>query len=93
MKRTILAALLGDDLTVSVADAGEKPEPPEKDDPAGGEDPDGADDELERAIRERLGAGDLPEEAQRSAIERTVSASGGIAALAEAARRRRSAKD
>ena len=51
------------------------------------------DDELERAIRERLGAGDLPEEAQRSAIERTVSASGGIAALAEAARRRRSAKD
>ncbi len=51
------------------------------------------DDELERAIRERLGAGDLPEEAQRSAIERTVSASSGIAALAEAARRRRSAKD
>ena len=47
------------------------------------------DDELERAIRERLGAGDLPEEAQRSAIERTVSASSGIAALAEAARRRR----
>jgi len=51
------------------------------------------DDELERAIRERLGAGDLPEDAQRSAIERTVSASSGIAALAEAARRRRSAKD
>ena len=51
------------------------------------------DNELERAIRERLGAGDLPEEAQRSAIERTVSASSGIAALAEAARRRRSAKD
>lgn len=47
------------------------------------------DDELERAIRERLGAGDLPEEAQRSAIERTVSASSGIAALAEAAQRRR----
>ena len=27
------------------------------------------DDELERAIRERLGAGDLPEEAQRSSVE------------------------
>lgn len=51
------------------------------------------DDELERAIRERLGAGDLPEEAQRSAIERTVSASSGIAALAEAARRRRNGQD
>ena len=47
------------------------------------------DDELERAIRERLGAGDLPEEAQRSAVERTVSASSGIAALTEAAMRRR----
>ena len=49
------------------------------------------DNELERAIRERLGAGDLPEEAQRSALERTVSAasSGGVAALAEAAIRRR----
>lgn len=52
------------------------------------------DDELERAIRERLGAGDLPEEAQRSAVERTVSASSGIAALTEAAmRRRRNGKD
>lgn len=50
------------------------------------------DDELERAIRERLGAGDLPEEAQRSALERTISAStagGSVAALAEAAIRRR----
>ena len=52
------------------------------------------DDELERAIRERLGAGDLPEEAQRSAVERTVSASSGIGALTEAAiRRRRDGKD
>jgi len=50
------------------------------------------DNELERAIRERLGAGDLPEEAQRSSLERTVSAAsggGGVAALAEAAMRRR----
>jgi len=50
------------------------------------------DNELERAIRERLGAGDLPEEAQRSALERTVTAAsggGGVAALAEAAMRRR----
>ena len=46
------------------------------------------DDELERAIRERLGAGDLPEEAQRSALERTASA-GNVASLAEAAIRRR----
>ena len=29
------------------------------------------DNELERAIRERLGAGDLPEEAERSAMDRT----------------------
>ena len=43
------------------------------------------DDELERAIRERLGAGDLPEDAQRSSIERAASssASGGSALLAE----------
>jgi hypothetical protein len=43
------------------------------------------DDELERAIRERLGAGDLPEDAQRSALERTSSLKGGagVAALAE----------
>lgn len=48
------------------------------------------DDELERAIRTRLGAGELPEEAQRSALERTTAAnSGNVAALAEAAIRRR----
>ena len=43
------------------------------------------DDELERAIRERLGAGDLPEDAQRSATERTLQAKGGsgVASLAE----------
>ena len=44
------------------------------------------DDELERAIRERLGAGDLPEDAQRSSAERAAAATGGgggIAALAE----------
>ena len=50
------------------------------------------DDELERAIRERLGAGDLPEDAQRSAIERTATANkGGGASLLSAhlIRRRR----
>ena len=41
------------------------------------------DDELERAISERLGAGDLPDEASRSAIERTTSAKGGLAAFTE----------
>ena len=44
------------------------------------------DDELERAIRDRLGAGELPEDAQRSAQERTLQAKGGgggVAALAE----------
>jgi hypothetical protein len=41
------------------------------------------DDELERAIRERLGAGDLPEEAQRTASERTASTSGSLGAFAE----------
>jgi hypothetical protein len=41
------------------------------------------DDELERAIRERLGAGDLPEEASRSAIERTAATKGGLSAFAE----------
>ena len=43
------------------------------------------DDELERAIRERLGAGDLPEDAQRSALERTATANkgSGAALLAE----------
>ncbi len=48
------------------------------------------DDELERAIRDRLGAGELPDDAQRSAIERTVQAKGGgVAALAETLMRRR----
>jgi hypothetical protein len=50
------------------------------------------DDELERAIRERLGAGDLPEDAQRSALERTATANatgGGAALLAEQLIRRR----
>ena len=43
------------------------------------------DDELERAIRERLGAGDLPEDAQRSALERTSAVKGGgaLASLTE----------
>ena len=50
------------------------------------------DDELERAIRERLGAGDLPEDAQRSALERTASLKGGgVAALAENLIKRRRA--
>ena len=49
------------------------------------------DDELERAIRDRLGAGELPEDAQRSAIERTIQAKGGggVSALAETLIRRR----
>ena len=49
------------------------------------------DDELERAIRERLGAGDLPEDAQRSALERTSSVKGGgaMAALTEQLIKRR----
>jgi len=49
------------------------------------------DDELERAIRERLGAGDLPEDAQRTAIERTssIGGRGGVASLAEQLIRRR----
>ena len=42
------------------------------------------DDELERAIRDRLGAGDLPEDAQRSSLDRTIQARGtGVASLAE----------
>ena len=49
------------------------------------------DNELERALRERLGAGDLPEEAQRSAIERTSQSSGGggVLGLTEAIMRRK----
>jgi len=43
------------------------------------------DDELERAIRERLGAGDLPEDAQRSPLSRVAAGggSGSVSALAE----------
>ena len=40
------------------------------------------DNELERAIRERLGAGDLPEIAERSPLDRTAK-KGNVAALAE----------
>jgi hypothetical protein len=50
------------------------------------------DDELERAIRDRLGAGDLPEDAQRSSLERTLQANsnqGSVAALTEQIIRRR----
>ena len=45
------------------------------------------DDELERAIRSKLGAGDLPEEAQRTPSNRVATSGirtgGGISALAE----------
>lgn len=49
------------------------------------------DDELERAIRERLGAGDLPEEAQRSPLARVAVSGGGgsVSALTEQLIRRR----
>ena len=49
------------------------------------------DDELERAIRERLGAGDLPEDAQRSSISRVSSIGGGgaVATLTEQLIKRR----
>ena len=49
------------------------------------------DDELERAIRDRLGAGDLPEEAERSPLSRvsTVGGGGGVSALTEQLIRRR----
>jgi len=49
------------------------------------------DDELERAIRERLGAGELPEDAQRSPMARvsTVGGGGGVSALTEQLIRRR----
>jgi hypothetical protein len=49
------------------------------------------DNELERAIRERLGAGDLPEEAERSAMDRTLKQGGGVASLAETLMRRKKA--
>ena len=49
------------------------------------------DDELERAIRERLGAGDLPDDAQRSSISRVSSIGGGgaVATLTEQLIKRR----
>ena len=49
------------------------------------------DDELERAIRERLGAGELPEVAERSPIDRTAKQGGGVASLAETLIRRKQA--
>ena len=53
------------------------------------------DDELERAIRERLGAGDLPEDAQRSSISRvsSIGGGGGVAALTEQLIQRRREKN
>jgi len=50
------------------------------------------DDELERALRQRLGAGDLPEDAVRTPRERAASARSGnasAATLAEEIIRRR----
>lgn len=49
------------------------------------------DDELERAIRARLGAGDLPEDAQRSPLTRISSVGGGgsVSALTEQLIKRR----
>ena len=50
------------------------------------------DDELERVIRAKLGAGDLPEDASRSPMMRVTSSSiggGGVSALAEQLIRRR----
>jgi len=41
------------------------------------------DNDLERAIRERLGAGDLPEIAERSPLDRTMIKGGGVASLTE----------
>ena len=49
------------------------------------------DDELERAIRERLGAGDLPEVAERSPLDRTAKQGGGVAAVAETLMKRKKA--
>ena len=48
------------------------------------------DNELERAIRERLGAGDLPEVAERSPLDRTAK-QGNVAALAETLMKRKRA--
>jgi len=47
------------------------------------------DDELERVIRAKIGAGDLPEDAQRAPAARVPSAGGGVSALAETLIRRR----
>ena len=47
------------------------------------------DDDLERAIRERLGAGDLPEVAERTPLERPMTKGGGVASLAENLLRRK----
>jgi hypothetical protein len=47
------------------------------------------DDELERALRERLGAGDLPEIAERSPLDRSMSGKGGVSAFAETLIRRK----
>jgi hypothetical protein len=49
------------------------------------------DDELERAIRARLGAGDLPEDAQRSPLTRisSVGVGGSVSALTEQLIKRR----
>jgi len=47
------------------------------------------DDELERVIRAKIGAGDLPEDAQRSAVSRIPTYSGGVSALAETLIKRR----
>jgi len=46
------------------------------------------DDELERLIRQRVGAGDLPEEAERSATDRSMSTVGNSSALGEYLKRR-----
>jgi len=46
------------------------------------------DNELERMIRQRVGAGDLPEEAERSSIDRSMSQGGQGSALGEYIKRR-----
>ena len=47
------------------------------------------DNDLERAIRERLGAGSLPEDAERSPLDRASSGKGGVASFAETLMRRK----
>jgi hypothetical protein len=48
------------------------------------------DNDLERAIRERLGAGSLPEDAERTPLERSMSGKGGgVASLTETLLRRK----